>query len=181
MSENPKIYFEPWNHGEQGEAFRRVREKLQVLNSQRMASVGENADLLREILPNSPEIPVIQPPFYCDYGTNICFGERVYMNYNCVILDVGKVTVGSYTMIGPNVQIYAVSHPLEAERRRAAEEWGEDVVIGADCWIGGGAVICPGVTIGDRCVVAAGAVVTKDVPSDVMVAGVPARVIRSLK
>ena len=94
---------------------------------------------------------------------------------------MGRVRIGSNVLIGPNVQIYAVSHPMDAEERRRGEEWGEDVAIGDDCWIGGGAVICPGVTVGARCIVGAGAVVTKDVPDDTVVAGNPARVIRRLR
>lgn len=98
-----------------------------------------------------------------------------------MILDVGKVRIGSRVLFGPNVQIYAVTHPIDAIERRNGEEWGVDVTIGDDCWIGGGAVICPGVTIGDRCVIGAGAVVTKDVPDDVVVAGNPARILRRLR
>lgn len=171
--------FKPWDT-ELGADHRRLRKKLQVLNSQGFATMPENGDLLAEILPNCPRGTLVQPPFYCDYGYNILCGERVYFNYNCTLLDVGKIRIGSHVSFGPNVQIYAVTHPVDAAERRKGEEWGVDVTIGDDCWIGGNAVICPGVTIGNRCVVGAGAVVTKDVPNDVMVAGVPARIIKRL-
>ncbi len=122
----------------------------------------------------------IQPPFFCDYGTNISLGEKVYFNFNCVVLDVARVTIGDRTLFGPAVQIYAATHPLSAEERRSGLEAGKPVTIGADCWFGGGAVVCPGVTIGDRAVIGAGSVVTRDIPADVFAAGNPCRVIRKL-
>ena len=119
----------------------------------------------------------LQPPFYCDYGTNITLGTRVFFNFNCVVLDVCRVTIGSYTMFGPAVQIYTATHPLEAGLRRS-QEYGRPIVIGDDVWVGGGAIICPGVSIGSRTVIGAGSVVTRDLPDDVIAAGNPCRVIR---
>lgn len=123
----------------------------------------------------------IEPPFCCDYGVNIRFGKRVYLNFNCVVLDVAPVTVGDHTLVGPGVQILTAMHPLDAEERRSGLEFAKAISIGADVWIGGGAIICPGVVVGDRSVIGAGSVVTKDVPADVVVAGNPARVIRRLR
>lgn len=173
--------FRPWDSElDRDRAF--LQPWLHRFNTERTAvPLRENEDLLAEILPNCPRGTWVRAPFYCDYGYNISCGERVFINYNCTILDVGKVRIGSHVLIGPNVQIYAVTHPVDAVERRSGEEWGEDVTIGDDCWIGGGAVICPGVTIGDRCIVGAGAVVTKDVPDDTVVAGNPARIIRRLR
>jgi maltose O-acetyltransferase len=121
----------------------------------------------------------IQPPFYCDYGTNIELGERVYFNFNCVVLDVCSVRIGSFTLFGPAVQIYTATHPLNAEQRRR-EESGKPVDIGDDVWVGGGAIILPGVRIGSRSVIGAGSVVTRDVPEGVVAAGNPCRVIRAI-
>lgn len=155
----------------------RLRRRLNITDfGDRTAYEG----ILAQLLPNCPPDLWIEPPFYCDYGYNITAGEHVFLNYNCVVLDVCKVTIGSRALIGPNVQIYAALHPLDAASRWAQLEYGKPVVIGEECWIGGGAVICPGVTVGDRCVIGAGAVVTRDVPEDSLVAGNPARVLRRL-
>lgn len=159
-----------------------VQARLHRLNTELAACpMAETAGLIAELLPNAAPGTMVRPPFYCDYGYNITCGEGVFINYNCTILDVGHVHIGAHVMIGPGVQIYAVSHPLDAAERKRGEEWGEPVTIGDDCWIGGAAVICPGVTIGARSVVGAGAVVTRDVPEDTVVAGNPARVIRRLR
>jgi maltose O-acetyltransferase len=122
----------------------------------------------------------IELPFSCDYGTNIHLGSRVYLNFNCIILDVAPVRIGHRTLLGPAVQVLTATHPLSAEQRREGWELGKAVCIGADVWIGGGAILCPGVSIGDRSVIGAGSIVTRDVPADVVVAGNPARVLRSL-
>lgn len=122
----------------------------------------------------------IEPPFHCDYGTNLRLGAHVYFNFNCIVLDVMPVTIGANTLIGPAVQIYTATHPLDAIERRRGLEFARAVTIGSDVWIGGGAILCPGVTVGDRVVIGAGSVVTHDVPADTVVAGNPARVIRRL-
>lgn len=122
----------------------------------------------------------IEPPFYCDYGFNILLGDNVYMNYNCCILDVSLVTIGNNTMLGPNVQIYTASHPLEYKARNSGVEFAKPITIGNNVWIGGNATICPGVTLGDNVVVGAGSVVTKSFPDDVFIAGNPAKVIRNI-
>ena len=135
--------------------------------------------IIKELLPNAHKQIYIEPPFHCDYGYNIYSGEKVYFNVNCVVLDAAKVTVGANTVIGPEVHIYTATHPLDSQERRKFQH-AKPVTIGADCWIGGKAVICPGVTIGNGCVIGAGAVVTKDVPDFSLAAGNPAKIIRKL-
>lgn len=137
-------------------------------------------DLLRSLFGGGGESVAVTSPFHCDYGSNIVLGEKVFFNFNCVVLDVCKVSIGSFTLFGPAVQIYTPLHPLDAASRRR-EEYGKPVTIGTDVWIGGGAIILPGVTIGDRSVVGAGSVVTRDLPSDVFAAGNPCRVIRRIE
>ena len=123
---------------------------------------------------------VVRPPFHCDYGFNITLGAGVFLNYGCVMLDVVKIAVGAGTQIGPAVQIYAADHPRDPAQRRAMLECGKPVFIGENVWIGGGAIILPGVTVGDDAIVGAGAVVTRDVPNGATVAGNPARTVGRL-
>ncbi len=139
------------------------------------------AEILKQLLPNALEGLWIQPPFYCDYGYNMKIGEKVFFNFNCVVLDVTYVTIGSRTLFGPNVQIYTATHPIDFRERAAGLEYAKPITIGEDVWIGGSAVICPGVNIGDRTVIGAGSVVTKDIPSGVFAAGNPCKVIRQLE
>ena len=127
------------------------------------ASVGERRALLRERLAAVGDGAVIRPPFHCDYGFNISLGAGVFLNFNCVILDVTEVQIGDGTQIGPAVQIYTADHPRDLAQRQAGLEFGRPVKIGRDVWIGGAAVILPGLTIGDGAVIGAGAVVTRDV------------------
>ncbi|MEP2935929.1 MAG: sugar O-acetyltransferase [Gilvibacter sp.] len=122
----------------------------------------------------------IEPPFYCDYGSNINLGDSVFMNFDCCILDVMPVSIGDRTMLGPKVQIYTATHPLNAKERASGLEFAKPIMIGNDVWIGGGAIINPGVTIGNRVVIGAGAVVTKDVPDNVFIGGNPARIIKQI-
>ncbi|KAB7773295.1 MULTISPECIES: sugar O-acetyltransferase [Xanthomonas] len=121
---------------------------------------------------------VVRPPFHCDYGYNIHLGEDVFLNFNCVILDVAPVHIGAGTQIGPAVQLYAADHPRDAAQRAEGLELGRPVTIGRNVWIGGGAIVLPGVTIGDDAVVGAGSVVTRDVPAGARVAGNPARLLK---
>jgi maltose O-acetyltransferase len=121
----------------------------------------------------------MQPPFFCDYGSNIKLGERVFFNFNCVVLDVCEVQIGNFTLFGPAVQIYTATHPFNAQQRRR-EEFGRPIEIGSDVWVGGGAIILPGVHIGHRAVIGGGSVVTRDVPEGVFAAGNPCRVIREI-
>jgi maltose O-acetyltransferase len=157
----------------------RARNLCQDLNATREADEEERRRILRALFATGGDAVWMQPPFYCDYGTNIELGERVFFNFNCVVLDVCPVRIGSFTLFGPAVQIYTAMHPLDALQRRR-EEYGKPVVIGADVWVGGGAIILPGVRIGSRTVIGAGSVVTRDIPDDVFAAGNPCRVIRKL-
>jgi len=137
--------------------------------------VSERHALLCERLGHVGKDAVIRPPFFCDYGYNIRLGDGVFMNFNCVILDVVEVSIGDRTQIGPAVQIYAADHPRDARTRREGLEFGRPVRIGSDVWIGGGAIILPGVTVGDGAVIGAGSVVTRDVEPGQTVTGNPAR------
>jgi|SRR5690625_1532976 len=122
----------------------------------------------------------IRPPFYVDFGSRITIGAHSFFNFNVVALDVAPITIADHVLIGPNVQLLTPTHPLDPERRRAGWEGGEPITIQDNVWIGGGAIICPGVTVGANSVIGAGAIVTKDVAPNVVVAGNPARVIKSL-
>ncbi|MFN3836122.1 MAG: sugar O-acetyltransferase [Brevundimonas sp.] len=122
---------------------------------------------------------VIMPGFFCDYGVNICMGARAFANANCVFLDCAEIRIGDNFQAGPGVQLLTPEHPLDAVERRGCET-ARPIIIGDDVWIGGGAIVLAGVTVGDRAVIGAGAVVTKDVPSDVVVVGNPAKVVRRL-
>ncbi|NUQ86455.1 MAG: sugar O-acetyltransferase [Anaerolineales bacterium] len=153
----------------------RARALTHQLNVTRYGDPSAYREILSALLPNASADLAIEPPFYCDYGYNIYTGEKVFFNFNCVLLDVMPIRIGSNVMFGPNVQIYTATHPVDALERRKGPEFAKPISIGGDCWIGGSAVISPGVTIGDRCIVGAGAVVTKDVPADTIVVGNPAK------
>jgi maltose O-acetyltransferase len=131
--------------------------------------------LLTEILGSIGEHSTIRPPFFCDYGYNIHLGHGVFLNFNCVLLDVNVIEIGDRTQIGPAVQIYAADHPRDPEARLANLESGKPVRIGRNVWIGGGAILLPGITIGDNAIIGAGSVVTHDIPSGITVLGNPAR------
>ena len=146
-------------NGSLGESPAQRREIL----SERLGAVGRGA--------------IIRPPFFCDYGFNVHLGDDVFLNYNCVFLDVVTIAIGDRTQIGPAVQIYAADHPRDPELRRRGLEFGRRVSVGRDAWIGGGAIILPGVAIGDGATIGAGSVVTKDVPAGGTVVGNPARLL----
>lgn len=137
--------------------------------------------VLRELFGASGTNLLIEPPFFCDYGSNIFVGENVYFNFDCVVLDVAEVRIGSNVMCAPKVQIYTASHPLDAALRRSGLEMAAPIEIGDDVWIGGGAILCPGVTIGARSVIGAGSVVTKNIPAGVLAVGNPCRILRQLE
>jgi len=157
----------------------RARDLCRDLNATREADAAERRRILCDLFGAGGESAWMQPPFFCDYGTNIELGERVFFNFNCVVLDVCRVRIGSFTLFGPAVQIYTATHPLEAKLRRT-RELGKPVEIGGDVWVGGGAIILPGVHIGSNAVIGAGSVVTRDIPAAVFAAGNPCRVIRAL-
>jgi maltose O-acetyltransferase len=157
----------------------RARDLCQSLNATRDADQDERRRILRELFGAGGESVWMQPPFFCDYGTNIELGERVFFNFNCVVLDVCPVRIGDFTLFGPAVQIYTPMHPMDAKLRRE-QEFGKPVEIGSDVWVGGGAIILPGVRIGSKAVIGAGSVVTRDIPDAVFAAGNPCRVIRDI-
>jgi maltose O-acetyltransferase len=148
---------------------------MDAYNAATLRTPAERHALLRQGLGSVGADSVIRPPFFCDYGTNIRIGAGVFLNFNCVILDVAPVTIGDGTQIGPAVQIYAADHPRDPTLRREGLELGRPVRIGRHVWIGGGAMLLPGISVGDDAVIGAGAVVTRDVPPGAMVAGNPAR------
>jgi maltose O-acetyltransferase len=149
----------------------RAAELLRNYNS------GQEGSGLLQLLGGIGERSEIRAPFFCDYGFNIFIGHDVFLNFNCVLLDVGTIHIGDFTQIGPAVQIYAADHPRDAAMRRACLELGRAVWIGHSVWIGGGAMILPGITVGDEAIIGAGSVVTRDVPPGATVAGNPARVV----
>lgn len=157
----------------------RARNLCRALNATGEEEQDERRQLLVELLGAGGEDVWMQPPFFCDYGSNILLGKRVFFNFNCVVLDVCTVSVGDFTLFGPAVQIYTATHPFEAELRRT-REFAKPIEIGSDVWVGGAAVICPGVSIGSGSVIGAGSVVTRDVPAGVFAAGNPCRVVREL-
>jgi maltose O-acetyltransferase len=138
-------------------------------------SPAERRQLLLERLGEVGQGAEIRPPFFCDYGFNICLGAGAFLNFNCVVLDLVEVAIGEGTQIGPAVQIYAADHPRNPTQRRAGFEFGRPVRIGCNVWIGGGAIILPGIVVGDDAIVGAGSVVTRDVPAGATVTGNPAR------
>lgn len=157
----------------------RARDLCQDLNATREDQQEERRKILMALFGTGGDTVWMQPPFFCDYGTNILLGERCFFNFNCVVLDVCQVIIGDYTLFGPAVQIYTATHPLDAALRRK-QEYGKPVEIGSDVWVGGGAIINPGVRIGSRSVIGSGSVVTRDIPDDVFAAGNPCRVIREI-
>jgi maltose O-acetyltransferase len=157
----------------------RARDLCQVLNNTRESQQQERRQLLIELLGSGGDTIWMQPPFFCDYGSNIHLGKRVFFNFNCIVLDVCEVRVGDHTLFGSGVQILTPLHPTNAELRRQ-QEFGKPISIGSDVWVGSGALILAGVTIGARSVIGAGSVVTRDIPEGVFAAGNPCRVIRKL-
>jgi len=157
----------------------RARDLCQELNATREIEHEARRRILKELFGSGGDSVWMQPPFFCDYGSNILLGERVFFNFNCVVLDVCQVKIGDFTLLGPAVQIYTATHPMKAALRRK-QEFGKPVEIGPDVWVGGGAIICPGVKIGSKTVIGAGSVVTRDIPDEVFAAGNPCRVIRGI-
>ena len=157
----------------------RARDLCQELNATREADQEQRRRIVRELFGAGGGSVWMQPPFFCDYGSNILLGERVFFNFNCVVLDVCEVKIGDFTLFGPAVQIYTATHPMNAELRRR-QEFARPIEVGSDVWVGGGAILCPGVRIGSRSVIGAGSVVTRDVPEGVFAAGNPCRVIREI-
>jgi maltose O-acetyltransferase len=160
-------------------ARQRARDLCGALNATRESDVEERRRMLHDLFGAGGDTVWMQPPFYCDYGSNIHLGTRVFFNFNCVVLDVCEVRIGDFTSFGPGVQILTPLHPFNAALRRQ-QEFGKPIEIGSDVWVGGAALILPGVRIGSRTIVGAGSVVTRDLPGDVFAAGNPCRVIRTI-
>jgi maltose O-acetyltransferase len=158
-----------------------ARRLTRLLNGTLETEHERRGELLRELFGSTGCKPYVEPPFYCDYGYNIHVGDNFFANFDCVILDVCEVRIGDNCLIAPGVHIYTATHPLDPVRRAAGCEYAEAVSIGDNVWIGGRAVINPGVTIGDNVVIASGAVVAADVADNVVVGGVPAKVIRRIE
>lgn len=157
-----------------------TRNKLYEFNNLHPSEIDRQKEIIRGLFGSYGKEFIINQPFRCDYGCNIHIGESFFANFNLTILDEARVKIGNHVFIGPNVSIFTACHPLDAKERNTWVEWAEPVKIGDNVWIGGCATILPGVTIGDNVVIGAGSVVTKDVPSDVAVAGNPARIIKRL-
>jgi len=158
----------------------RARDLCRELNDSRDSQAAARRRILLALFGAGGDTVWMQPPFHCDYGANIKLGTRVFFNFNCVVLDVCEVRIGDYTLFGPGVQILTPLHPLDAALRRK-QEYGKPIEIGADVWVGGGALILAGVHVGARAVIGAGSVVTRDIPEGVFAAGNPCRVVRDLQ
>jgi maltose O-acetyltransferase len=158
----------------------RAQSLLERYNATADAERDEREELLRVLLGDVGEGVVIQPTFRCDYGYNISIGADTFVNYDCVMLDVVPIRIGASCQLATRVQLLAATHPIDRDARRAGWEYGSPISIGDDVWLGGGVIVCPGVTIGDDTVVGAGSVVTRDLPSGVVAFGSPARVHRTI-
>lgn len=160
---------------------RKARQLIKELNDSRDEHQEVRARIYSQLFRTTGSNLWIEPPFYCDYGSNILLGENVYFNFNCVILDPAEVVIGNNVLFGPNVQIYTATHPLSHLERKKGLEFARPIEIGAHVWVGGSTVISPGVTVGPRSVIGAGSVVTKDIPAGVFAAGNPCKVVRELE
>ena len=157
-----------------------TKKKLFEYNNTPPDQEEKKMDMLKDILGKTGDWVKIESPFHCDYGYNIEVGEWFFANYNFIVLDVGKVRIGNDVMFGPNVGIYTAGHPIHPDSRKSGYEYGIDVTIGNNVWVGGSVCIMPGVTIGDNVVIGAGSVVTKDIPANVIAVGNPCRVVREI-
>jgi len=158
----------------------RARRLWARYNASDPADAAGRLALLRELLGRVDETVAIEPPFYCDYGSQIAFGSSVFVNFGAVFLDPAPITIGDHAQLGPGVQLLTADHPREAAVRLAGPELGRPIHLGARTWLGGGVIVCPGVTVGPDTVVGAGSVVTRNLPAGVVAAGNPCRVIRTL-
>ncbi len=158
----------------------RAQALLTRFNATPADAADERCRLLTELLARFGQETVLKPAFRCDYGFNIAIGNRTFINFDCIFLDCNRITIGDEVQIAPGVHIYTATHPLEAKGRRSGVEYALPVSIGDGVWLGGGAIVCPGVTIGENTVVGAGSVVTRNLPANVVAAGNPCRIIRPL-
>jgi maltose O-acetyltransferase len=160
--------------------FARAQELVERYNATRHDEQELRDRLLRELLGEAGDGVVVRTPFRCDYGTRISIGAGTFLNYDCVLLDVAPIRIGAACQLAPRVQLLTAAHPLDPGPRRDGWEYAEPIEVGDNVWLGGGAIVCPGVAIGADTVVGAGAVVTRDLPAGVVAAGVPARVVREI-
>lgn len=163
------------------EELRRAARLTKAFNDSSPDDVGGRRQLLAELLGSLGDGAEIRPPFHCDYGYRLHVGARTFVNFGLIALDVATIAIGDDVQVGPNAQLLTATHPLEAEPRRAKWEAARPIAIGDNAWLGGGVIVCPGVTIGADTVVGAGSVVTRDLPAGVFAAGSPARVVRELE
>jgi maltose O-acetyltransferase len=170
IAANPELY----------EMQMKAQQLLHEFNASSPSSIQQRQTIIHNLFGAIGANFEIRPPFFCDYGSNIFAGERLYINYDCVILDCNVVRLGDNVLLAPKVQIYTAYHPLEADARRTMVEMADPITIGDDVWIGGGAIICPGVQLGNGSTIGAGSVVTRNIPERVFAAGNPCRVIREL-
>lgn len=159
----------------------RARRLMYAYNTSHPDDPASRNVLLGELFGAVPVNCTIEPPFFCDYGTNIKLGKNVYMNFNCILLDCNVIEIGDNVMIAPNVQIYTAYHPLDATGRNSGSELAAPIKIGKNVWLGGNSTILPGVTIGDNAVIGAGSVVTRDVPENGLVVGNPAKLLKLIE
>ncbi len=184
LTEKEKMVTSKWyNPGDKelAEARLNCRIKLKEFNSLSPEKFEEGQKILKDLFAEAGPDLYIEQFFKCDYGVNIFLGKNIYMNMDCLLLDSAPISIGDGTMLGPNVHIYTPTHPLNAKTRATCIEKALSVVIGKNVWVGGKAIICPGVTIGDGAVIAAGAVVVKDVETNTVVGGNPAKFIKNTK
>jgi maltose O-acetyltransferase len=159
----------------------RARDLMRFLNASREEEQELRQRIITKLFGAVGERIFIDPPFSCAFGSNIYVGDDAFINMNCVFLDNARIDIGDRVMFGPNVQLYTVNHPLDLETRRKWLEYAKPIRIGSDVWFGGGAIVCPGVTIGDGSTIGAGSVVTRDIPAGVVAAGNPCRVLREIE
>lgn len=184
MNEKEKMLgelpYDAWKDGlpEEREECRRKLYRFNVKTD--WSDTAALAEQAKALLGRSGENLNITPPFYCDYGSNIEVGDNFYTNFNCTITDVARVTIGDNVMLGPNVTICTAGHPVHPEPRNSGVEYGISISIGDNCWIGGNVFVNPGVHIGRNVVIGSGSVVTKDIPDNVIAAGVPCRILREI-
>ena len=158
----------------------KARALFSLYNQTSAEEYQERRDILKRLFGKIGQNIDIQPPFYCDYGSNIYTGDNLFMNFNCIILDCADVVIGDNVFLAPNVQIYTAHHPIIASERIKGPELASPITIEDNVWIGGGAIICPGVMVGANTTIGAGSVVTKSIPPNVLAAGNPCRVLREL-
>lgn len=159
----------------------RAHDLCHELSELRPSDLEGQKLIVKRLMPNAAEGIVITPPFFCDYGWNLRIGIKFYCNTGCTFLDAAPITIGDHVLVGPNVQLYTATHALDADERAALVQWAQPIYIGDKVWIGGAAIVCPGVSIGSGSVIGAGSMVVKDIPENALAAGNPCRVIRILE